>query len=466
MSGPISDVAQAILLHGSPTAGERLRRDSAFRAADVKPGTFRAAASGIGSKKGSPGLAFFDSTQAGRIAFGPGAGLAVGVSVGAEQIRAVLVDANGWEYHQEESPPLENQLAAEPTAVLNRIRATVSTVLQKTFDQSSELLIEGALPLLGCAVAWPTPVDRQRKAVGHALAHDGWRSGTPLDQRVADAIDIDGFHTYALNDAHAAAIAVAHRETHKKEHLAWGHPLLSIVLRLAGNIGAGVIVLEPPEVDKETGRKKSGFLKSTLIAGVDNHAGEIGHAQIAPSTITALNEKLPDRLAELTAQRCSCTSKDDPNPPHLEAYAAVLALTKRVNPMVERREALATILTNPSEEPNKRALADVGSLVAEALTAPVAVLNPANIVVTGSLALPEVCKGIKERVKSENKFGTAATVTTIPDKDNDYLRAKGAALALIRNRVHREIDKLLGSNKEEVQVNVAELTTLLSENPL
>src|SRR5665811_49489 len=158
MSGPISDVAQAILLRGSPITGKRTRRNTIFERADVPAGTFRTAAEQIGSKQGGPGLAFFDSTQAGHIAFGPGAGLAVGVSVGAENVRALLVDANGWDYHRHESEPLTDQLAAEPAVVVERIRSAVLTVLKTTIEKTPQLVVDGTLPLLGCAVAWPTPV--------------------------------------------------------------------------------------------------------------------------------------------------------------------------------------------------------------------------------------------------------------------------------------------------------------------
>ena len=225
----LSDVAQAVLLLGPPIRKKLGRRDPIFRAAGVPWGTFRTAADGLGSKQNSPELSFFDATQAGKLAFGPGAGLVVGVSVGAENVRAVIVDANGWEHHPYQSDHLPGQLAQEPSVVLGRIRTAVAEVLEKAFQESPGLLVEGELPLLGCAVAWPTPVDRERKPAGHALAHNGWRSLQPLDQRVEVALGIEGSRTYALNDAHAAAIAIAHRETHQREALTWKHPQLSIV---------------------------------------------------------------------------------------------------------------------------------------------------------------------------------------------------------------------------------------------
>jgi predicted NBD/HSP70 family sugar kinase len=464
----LSDVAQAVLLHGPPTRDKLARRDPIFRAAEIPWPTFRSAAEGIGSKQRDPRLSFFDATQPGKLAFGPGAGLVVGVSVGAENVRAVLVDANGWEYHPYESDHLPGQLAKEPPVVLNRIKVAVAEVLQKTFDQSPGLLVDGELPLLGCAVAWPTPVDRARKPAGHALAHSGWRSQQPLDRRVELALGIEGLRTYALNDTHAAALAIAHRETHQRDAVRWQHPQLTVVLRLAGNVGGAVIVIEPPTAprdDTESQRKKSGCIGSILLGGVDNHAGEIGHAPIAPSTIDELNEKRPEGLERLTPQRCSC-SWDDKTPNHLEAYASVLAVTQRVLPELERSAALDEIVTKVDTEPYAHALGDVGRLVGDALAGPVAVLNPAKIIVTGSLAVPAVCHEIKESIEGQHKFGTGASVSTIPESDNDYVRARGAAVAMIRNEVHRRLDELLGGTKDEVNRQLEELTIRLPANPL
>src|SRR5262249_36499546 len=160
--------------------------------------------------------------------FGPGAGLAVGVSLGTESLRATLVDANGWRYHSHESPPRPDQLELDPAAVLDRIAEAVSVVLDDAL-RDEKLLVDGALPLLGWSVAWPSPVDRDYRPVGHALAHPHWHRGQPLDQRVRRRLNVPGVPSFALNDAHAAAIAVAFRQTHQSDYLDWKHPRLAIV---------------------------------------------------------------------------------------------------------------------------------------------------------------------------------------------------------------------------------------------
>jgi hypothetical protein len=194
MSG-LSDVAHAILLLGAPTRETLGGRKPIMTSTGQPWTTFRSAAEGIGSKQGARGLGFFDSSRQGKLAFGPGAGLVVGVSVGAENVRAVLVDANGWEYHAHQGDHQQGQLAQQPDVLLARIKTAIAEVLEQTFKKSPHLLVDGALPLLGCAVAWPTPVDRAGKPAGHALSHPGWRS-QELDRRVTATLGIDGVRSY------------------------------------------------------------------------------------------------------------------------------------------------------------------------------------------------------------------------------------------------------------------------------
>ncbi len=466
MTTSILKVAHGILLRGHPETGNGLDKSALLKAlGNIPSTTFRAAAEEIGALSSEPGLRFFDASMRGRIAFGPGAGLAVGVSVGAENVRAVLVDANGWEYHHVESDALAGQTSASPDVVLERIKDTVAKSLEKAFtDSEPDLLVEGELPLLGWAVAWPTPIDRASKPSGNALSHPSWRSGQPLDQRVRIKLGIREMPTYALSDAHAAAIAVAHRETHRPEHREWRHARLTIVLRLAGNVSGGVVILAPTRQDQEVG-EISGFVDSILLAGYDNNAGEIGHAPICPSLVAELADN--DEAGPLTLQRCSCVSPDDEElPSHLEAYASVLALTKRLYPELPRGEALRRVLDDPEQDRHRRALLDVGALVGDALLSPIAILNPAQITLTGSLALPLVHDEIEERVGKAHKLGAQPAITALGGTENDFIRASGAALALIRKLVHRRLAELLDNEKEGVSRNVRALTIRRASNPL
>jgi predicted NBD/HSP70 family sugar kinase len=462
----VLSVARGILLRGSAETGRRLDRDALFKAiGNVRLTTFRSAAADLGAQRSRPGLRFFDSSVNGKISFGPGAGLAVGASVGAESIRAVLVDANGWEYHPVEGPRLVGQSAAEPGIVLSRIKETVACVLDKALDDSS-LLVDGNLPLLGWAVAWPTPIDRGGRPNGYALGHHSWRSGQPLNQRVALTLGVTDMAAFSLNDAHAAAIAIAHHETHQLEHLKWTHPKLTVVVRLAGNVSGAVIIVEPKRSDPEHG-DVSGFVGSILLAGIDNCAGEIGHAPISRETIEEIDDRIHvNGLSQLVQANCSCTPTGGKTPAHLEAYASVLALTQRLYPDLEHHDALQTILTDPDNDRHTAGLRDVGTLVGDTMIGPIAILNPAAITLTGTLAMPVVRDEVRSRVDAAHRFGTQPAIGALRGQVNDYVSAKGAALAMIRNLVHRRMDEILDDYKDTVSENVAGLAKLIDKNPL
>lgn len=227
-------VARAILLHSPVDPAERRDRKWLLRTAgNVADSSFRDSGHELGSKPTHPGLRFFDTRTKGKLAFGPGAGLAVGVSVGSESLRALIVDANGWCYHEVEAPAEPKQLDQSPEALLNRIRDVVLEVVEKGRG-NPDLLVDGNLPLLGCAVAWPSPITRTFYPHGHALSHDDWRGGAPLDQRVVRLLNLGDISSYALNDTHAAAIAVAYLQTHNPEALSWDHSRLNVIVRVAG----------------------------------------------------------------------------------------------------------------------------------------------------------------------------------------------------------------------------------------
>ena len=418
-----------------------------FRQPATSPTTFlRESAKAIGGHQANPGLRFFDGSSNGWIPFGPGAGVCVGVSVGARSVRAVLVDANGWEYAGETIDELDEQLAQEPL-VLERVKEAVHRVLRRGLKDAN-LLVNDSLPLLGIAVAWPTPISRDRGPVGHALAHPTWNNG-PLDQRVQLALglgDVRDVRTFVMSDAHAAAIAVAHRETRGTENLNWTYPRLTVVLRLAGNVSGAVIVVEPKRQNRDK-LEISGFKDSILLGGIDNQAGEIGHVPVSRELIKTLNRHAIEGLGQMRAGRCSCTVADAQTPDHLEAYASVLALTRRLYPRKSRGEALKAVQRNPKGTLHAHALKDVGTLVGETMLAPVAMLNPAMIVLSGSLALPPVENALKEHLAAAHKLGSQPKIKVLSGEENDNLRAKGAALAMIRIHVHRKFEELLGDRR-------------------
>lgn len=474
------DVARVLVTHGRPTTGERLSRDYVLERAKVANSTFRSAGRGVGSEQRNRGLAFFDSSVSGKLALGPGAGLVLGISLGRRSLRATLVDANGWCRYSTELPPHSGQLDEEPRVLLDRIRQIIHDILTKALqdDQVGNLRVDEAIPLLGWAVAWPVPVDREKRPVGHLLSHPLWGDNVSLSTRVERHLRFDGIkrnlHSYAVNDAHAAAIAVAHELTHTPdyEHASWPGAHLTTILRLAGGVGGATIVVEPPansrqdEGDEDARYRRSGFLGSTLLAGVNNHAGEIGHAPVHQSVIDAINSGRPDGSNALATVQCSCTTEAIARPQHLEAFTAVDAIAHRIDPKADPQDVLASLQNDPEAEPHKQVLEDVGALVGNAMIGPIRMLNPAYVVLTGSVALPPVKRRLQKMFQSEEVFGGHPEVLLWEGDENQFIRAKGAALALIRNHVLRRTSTILDHDKNAMEHAVRKLTVPVDKRML
>jgi predicted NBD/HSP70 family sugar kinase len=440
--------AHALLLHGGATREGHVDRDILLKAAPVavRYTSLRDAGRQIGVVQGKPGLRFFDSSKDNWLSCGPGAGVCAGVSVGATSVRSVLVDANGWEYAAKEIDAAENQLELEPDRLLARVRAAVIASLREGMSNRA-LLVDGQLPLLGCSVAWPTPISRDRRPVEHTLTQQARNNG-PLDTRLRGALALGEIPVFVMSDAHAAAIAIARAETRGETHMEWSHPHLMIVLRIAGNVSGAVIVIEEKMPDRELGYV-SGFLGSILLGGVDNQAGEIGHVPVSKETVRKLSRQRLEGARPLEAVQCSCAVTADEAPNHLEAYASVLAVTQRLYPEKKRSAALKAIARRSGSKLHAHTLADIGTLIGETMQAPVAMLNPASIVLSGSLALPPLEHAVREQLKVAHTLGSQPAIRSLSGNDNDYLRAKGAALAMLRVRVYRRLAELLNRHAVE-----------------
>jgi predicted NBD/HSP70 family sugar kinase len=458
---PCLRVAREILLRGPILESDRLHRGALIERFDFQDAAFRKAGEALGAHQEPAGLRFFDSSVDGHLAFGPGAGLVVGVSLGTESLRSCLVDANGWRYHEATSSYDKDQLLAAPQAILNRIRTAVNAVLEPALEDD-RLLVAGKLPLLGWGVAWPSPVDRESKSVGHALAHPDWRLGRPLNTLVSNFLG-PRVRSYALNDAHAAAIAVAHRQTRSIKETEWPHPRLGLVVRLAGGIGSGIIIVDRPRLSPDERQLESGFISSILVGGATNHAGEVGHVPISVSFIEGLNvASRPRGVGPLKAVGCSCTPEHEPSVLHLEAFASARALARRLDRRAPMYDVLSRVLADQERPDHAWVLRDVGAVVAEGLLSPVAVLNPATITLTGSLAVPGVLAEVAERLETSHPFGDPPTITSLAGADNNYVGATGAALAVIRNRVHRRLDEILDRPTLATKKEIEALTVLIN----
>lgn len=452
-------VARGLLLYGQQIQDGALSRSTFLSKLGVPPNTFRSAGYDLGATANRPGLRFFDSSKKDKIAFGPGAGLVLGVSLGTASLRAALVDANGWTYHAHESEPQSDQLSARPEELVARVGEAARNVLRAARDDRT-LLVEGELPFLGLSIAWPTPMDHHKKPIGPALGHSAWRFGSTLTQRVATGLGLPPERSHALNDAQAAAIAIAYDHSRVADHVKQVHARVAIVVRLSAAVGAATILIEPPDSgnhDKAQHGATSGFVRSALIGGRDGHAGELGHVLVDPGDIAALNATPTRGLGSLVATPCSCTEPGGALVDHLEAYTAAAAVAHRVAPGAQVGAVIRGIRRAPDTEPHRRALEDVGVLLGKALAGPVAMLNPTTITLSGSLAVPVVGHSLNTYLAEVHVFGTPPELRLLTGKDNTFVRARGAALAVVRQAVHRRLTALLAGPKGDVITGLQKL---------
>ncbi len=431
--------------------------------------TLRSAAGDLGAQTNEPGLRFFDASEKGALKFGPGAGLVVGLSIGTSSLRAALVDAHGEAVLTAALEPSGEQLKKSPTDLLEDVKKLVGHLVRRVFDKRPDLLVDGCLPLLGVSVAWPSPINRHKRPDGYALEHSRWKERN-LNDRLSRALKLKSQRCNSLNDTAAAALTIAAERSVPMMRDDPPHPRLTFVLRLAGGIGGATVVIEPPVFDPE--KLVGGFTTSILLGGRDLHAGEIGHIRIGDGQIDELNRACKRDAMDLEPilpGRCSCAPPEEAAEQikHLEAYAAAPALARRLG-LDPRDVGALDVLRDQPHDPHDpretRVLEDMGELVAHALRGPIAVLDPAEIVLTGSLAFETVRRRIETYLQANEVFSAAPEVTQLEGDENRYVRARGAALAVVRRQLHRALPELVGHSKAEVRrERVEQLTEPLSE---
>lgn len=95
------------------------------------------------------------------------------------------------------------------------------------------------------------------------------------------------------------------------------------------------------------------------------------------------------------------------------------------------------ILKESTDERIIRALGDAGRLIGRSLAGPVLMLNPAGIVLSGSLALDHVKHAIERGRTLWQHLNEPAPgrLDVLPPRENTYSVARGAALAVFRGQL-------------------------------
>jgi predicted NBD/HSP70 family sugar kinase len=391
---------------------------------------------------------------------GPGFGMVLAVALGKESLRAGLVDANGDVHCTVSHPSSRNQLDEAPHHVMARIRAISGEVLARGIDEPALCTSKHRLKIVGASVAWPFPVDRAGRPVGATLRDPAWFAPArdtgkipTLQERVSGALG-KPFTTdalYAVNNANAHALGIAFRASRRRagepEHDQWR---VGLVLRVSGSLGAATFLAAP-----HTERRLS-FIDSRLIAGTNGVAGELGHLPVEKPIITARNKECPDGLVKLNYEKAECSCGAGRH--HLEAFASADALLQRLEAsgleipvaLREERSVVRSIFDGEVSTRHVHALRDVGRILGRALASPILMLDPYSITLTGSLALEDLKQGVLlERSAWQSAIGDHVRLNHLTGEDNLYAGVRGAGLAMIRNRVYRQLEEILDESASE-----------------
>jgi len=385
--------------------------------------------------------------------FGSGSGLVLSFEVGVEDLRGALVDANGGTFCDRSADADPTQLGGDPSHLLDRLKALARQILEAGFtfiDADGNKLTDsdGCLPLIGTTVAWPAPVGRDGFAHGHAFADKQWHA-VPLSRRVGatlggpfeDLRRVDG-----INAANAAVMAVVFDRTRLRSgESETAHSEIAMVVRLQGGISAGTM-----QIARHRPGQPLAFIKSRLVVGTNGFAGELGHLPISTSIRESINADRPRRLAEISDWWCSCQQRG-----HLEGLASVRALMQRLRQSsgyeIEVDAPMGPQITKLLENPDEvlgRALHDVGRLIGGALASPILMLDPASITLSGYLALDSVVDGVRrEQHTWSTGVSNSVTIDRLDGTANELVEVRGAALAMFRRQLYRDMSKLIDPDK-------------------
>ena len=460
MPPSLAQLAHSLLLDGEEIKRSHTTLSSYYRRLGRPPSTIATATSGLGMSRSADRVRALVTPP---LALGPSAGLVLGVALGTETIRAALVDANGWHHAPHRGANMAGQLAASPDALFDRIGDACKHVIEDALKKP-ELLVRDRLPFLGIAVAWPAPLNREKQPRG-ALTHSVWRSNMlGIHHRLAKRLDIPRNRSHAVNDAAAAALAVAFDQTREPAYKDQRAELV-LVVRISGGIGAATIAVEP-----QTNRM-SGWMKSSLTGGYNGLAGEFGHTPVSPSVVEGRDADRPDGCPELMTVPCSCARPGE-SPPHLEAFASTRALAARFRRSPDEPDAqvVRRVVAQRSDPVHRHALQDVGALIGDALVSSILMLNPRSIILTGRLALEEVKQGAEDHLERFEPFGrifgASPEIHVVSGERGDYAGVRGAALAVLREHVHRRVDYLYGAKQVDLADRFEELTQPVERWPV
>ncbi|HYI33072.1 MAG TPA: ROK family transcriptional regulator [Glaciibacter sp.] len=261
----------------------------------------------------------------------------------------------------------------------HEIRDPADAVLAPLIRTGRDLLAENkAESLTGIGVSLPSPVDPETGHVAHATTLPGW----PIDA-VTAAVSREWTEPVVVeNDARAAALGERNTD---EETL--------VYVKVASGIGCGTVV------------------DGAILRGAHGAAGDIGHIRVATD-----------------GPVCSCGRRGC-----LATFSSGRALLDQLaGSGLTTLEAISTAAKRDDSRV-VAALDDAADVLGQALAATVATVNPARLVLGGTIGmLPSFVNRVRDRVLSDVVARIAEGLAIEAGAPGDEAAARGLATLVMR----------------------------------